>query len=147
VSDARLVRAKSGKVIVAIYEKPGNKMSHLYIIERRAGSKDYEVTARGKLDVSGFRAANWAMEVVDMDHDGYDEVLCTGESSPTEGNANRRLVLYAPRVRETFSLHVMPDCCEANSVRAMWSSNTMTRLAQPFRTALRERAFPSTRAF
>lgn len=144
VSDARFVQAKSGPVIVAIHELPKNKGADLYIIEGRGGSKNYEMTARGKLDVSGFRAAKWMMEVVDLDRDGYDEVLCTGESPRGKGQVSRRLVVYVPRVRETFSLHVMPDCCEANSIRAMWSSNTMTRLAQPFRRALRERAFPST---
>ncbi len=82
-----------------------------------------------------------AVEAVDLDGDGYDEVLCTGKGPGTEDTPGRRYVLYVPRARQTYSLHVAPDDNAANMLRATWSPNALSGTAQPFRLALRQRAF------
>ena len=72
---------------------------------RRAG---YHVSARGPLDNSDFRGATWKTETLDADGDGHPEVLFTGTNA--NGRASGyRLVLYVPRTRQTYSVHVEVD--------------------------------------
>jgi hypothetical protein len=52
----------------------------------------------------------------------------------------RRYVVFAPRKRETYSMHLAPDSTGAHALRATWSPNTQGREAQLFRHALRQRA-------
>jgi serine/threonine-protein kinase len=141
VVDARVVGTGAGQVVAAVAALPSEGGAQtLFVIERGAARGPYAVAARVPLDVEGFRGADWSEEAVDLDGDGYDEVLCTG-AAPTDGARDgRRYVVYAPRKRETYSLHLAPDLTGAHALRATWSPNTQGREAQLFRHALRQRA-------
>ncbi|HVF68249.1 MAG TPA: hypothetical protein VM914_11320, partial [Pyrinomonadaceae bacterium] len=78
----------------------------------------------------------------DLDGDGLDEVLCTGTiSRGGYAEPSRRYLVYVPRTRETYSLHLAPDATGAHALRATWSPNTQGWDARLFRHALRQRAF------
>jgi serine/threonine protein kinase len=142
VSDARLVSTGSGQTIAAV-AGDDDGMTNLFVIERRGGARaPFAVTSRTPLDVEGFRGAEWAEETTDLDGDGYDEVLCTGTLARGGGaEPARRYVVYVPRTRETYSLHLAPDSTGAHALRATWSPNTQGWDARLFRHALRQRAF------
>jgi predicted Ser/Thr protein kinase len=140
VLDARVVGTGAGQVVAAVAALPseGGAQS-LFVIKRGAARGTYAVAARVALDVEGFRGADWSEETVDLDGDGYDEVLCTG-AQPSDGTREgRRYVVYAPRKRETYSMYLAPDATGAHALRATWSPNTQGREAQLFRHALRQR--------
>jgi tRNA A-37 threonylcarbamoyl transferase component Bud32 len=140
VSDVRLVGTGAGQVIAAVTADPSDGMATLLVIERAAGRAGYAVTKSVGLDVEGFRGAGWTAEVADLDGDGYDEIICEGARPSDGAQEGRRYVVYAPRARETYSLHLAPDTTGAHALRATWSPNTQGREAQLFRHALRQRA-------
>jgi tRNA A-37 threonylcarbamoyl transferase component Bud32 len=140
VSDVRLVGTGAGQVIAALTADPSDGMATLLIIERMAGRAGYVVTKSVPLDVEGFRGAGWTQEVADLDGDGYDEVVCEGAHPSDGAQEGRRYVVYAPRARETYSLHLAPDTTGAHALRATWSPSTQGSEAQLFRRALRQRA-------
>ncbi|HVF51649.1 MAG TPA: protein kinase [Pyrinomonadaceae bacterium] len=144
VNDVRLVRTKGGQLIAALHDQRQKGASHLYFMERRG--ERYHVGAHVALDTEGFRGANWTTEVLDIDGDGYDEVLCTG-TRPRGNTGERRVVLYVPRLRQTYSLHLAPHRSAPNTIRAIWSANSSTAAAKQYRTLLRQRAFADTRSF
>jgi predicted Ser/Thr protein kinase len=141
VDDARVVGTGAGQVIAAVASDPADSTTNLFVIERGGAHGAYSVTTRVPLDVEGFRGADWTEEVVDLDGDGYDEVLCAG-ATPSDGGADsRRYVVYTPRQRETYSLHLAPDSTGAHAMRATWSPNTQGWDARLFRHALRQRVY------
>jgi len=140
VSDVRLVGTGAGQVVAAVAADPSDGMARLLVIERAAGREGYAVTKSVPLDVEGFRGAGWTAEVADLDGDGYDEIICEGARPSDGAQEGRRYVVYAPRARETYSLHLAPDTTGAHALRATWSPNTQGREAQLFRHALRQRA-------
>ena len=127
-------------MIAAVAADPSDGMATLLVIERAAGRAGYSVTKSVPLDVEGFRGAGWTAEVADLDGDGYDEIICEGARPSDGAQEGRRYVVYAPRARETYSLHLAPDTTGAHALRATWSPNTQGREAQLFRHALRQRA-------
>ena len=142
VSDARFVSTGSAQTIAAIAEDESGAQT-LFVMERRAGSRaQFALMTRAPLDVEGFRGAEWTAETADLDGDGLKEVLCTG-TLPRGGDAEpaRRYLVYVPRTRETYSLHLAPDSTGAHALRATWSPNTQGWDARLFRHALRQRAF------
>jgi tRNA A-37 threonylcarbamoyl transferase component Bud32 len=141
VMDARVVGTGAGQVVAAVASDPADGTTGLFVIERGGARGAYSVTTRVPLDVEGFRGADWTEEVVDLDGDGYDEVLCAG-ADPSDGGAeSRRYVVYTPRQRETYSLHLAPDLTGAHALRATWSPNTQGWDARLFRQALRQRVY------
>ncbi len=145
ITDARLVQTVEGQAIAAVHDDPSDGMTHLFVLERGRGANAFRVRQRMPLDVEGFRGAEWKTEVLDLDGDGYDEVLCTGRDARDEEAGGSRYVVYAPRTHQTYSLHVAPDAGEAKSMRATWSPNTQGEQARLFRHALRQRAYATTR--
>jgi predicted Ser/Thr protein kinase len=142
VRDARVVGAGASQVVAAVTSDPFERATTLLIIERAGGGRGgYAVTKTVALDVEGFRGAEWVADVSDLDGDGREDVICEG-TAPSDGGAeSRRYVVYAPRKRETYSLHLAPDTTGAHALRATWSPNTQGAEAQLFRYALRQRAF------
>ncbi|HWS88984.1 MAG TPA: protein kinase [Pyrinomonadaceae bacterium] len=140
VSDVRLVGTGAGQVVAAVAADPSDGMARLLVIERSSARGSYAVTKAVPLDVEGFRGAGWKAEVADLDGDGYDEIVCEGARPSDGAQEGRRYVVYAPRARETYSLHLAPDTTGARALRATWSPNTQGREAQLFRHALRQRA-------
>lgn len=144
VADVRVLRAGGGKLSIAtIHNRTPDGTSRLFLLEQHGPF--YQVTARAPLDVAEFRSREWTMEAVDLDGDGLDEVLCTGERAPS--SQNRRFVLHVPRVHQTYSLRVVPDTGEPNTISATWSPNAMTHTANPYRTALRQRVLATSKTY
>ena len=139
VTEARVVRTENGPAVVALHDERGEGTSHLFMMESRGAAGGYRVTGRAPLDVDDFRGANWTTEVVDADGDGYEEILCTGTDARNDP-FSRRLVLYVPRARQTYSMRVGADGRESGAVRVKWSANAGGERAKPFRAAMRERA-------
>ncbi|HEY0171581.1 MAG TPA: serine/threonine-protein kinase, partial [Pyrinomonadaceae bacterium] len=139
VRDVRLVGTGASQVIAAVTSDPFERATTLLVIERAGGP--YAVTKSVALDVEGFRGAEWTAEVLDLDGDGREDILCEGVTPSDGGAESRRYVVYAPRKRETYSLHLAPDTSGAHALRATWSPNTQGAEAQLFRYALRQRAF------
>ncbi|HYH84602.1 MAG TPA: serine/threonine-protein kinase [Pyrinomonadaceae bacterium] len=142
ITDARAVETGAGQTIAAVGIDPLDRTRNLFVIERRGARGAFAVTSRTPLDVEGFRGADWTAETADLDGDGYEEVLCTGTSPRDDETASRRYVVFVPRTRETYSLHLAPDESRgARALRATWSPNTQGWDARLFRHALRQRAF------
>jgi serine/threonine protein kinase len=140
VSEARVLRTVRGTSIAAVHdERPRGGTSHLFLLETRGATGGFRVAARAQLDKEGFRGARWTTEVSDADADGYDEIICTGTDS-RDDPFSRRLVLYVPRTRQSYSMRVGLDSRESKAIRVRWSSNAGGDKAKPYRAALRARA-------
>ncbi|MDQ1557054.1 MAG: eukaryotic-like serine/threonine-protein kinase [Pyrinomonadaceae bacterium] len=139
VSEARVLRTVRGTSIAAVRDERGAGASHLFLMESRGALGGFRVAARAELDKEGFRGAKWATSVVDADGDGYDEIICTGTDS-RDDPFSRRLVLYAPRTRQSYSMRVGLDSRERKAIRVRWSSNAGGDHAKPYRAALRAHA-------
>jgi hypothetical protein len=112
-----------------------------FVMERRGGARSPSaLSMRPPLDVEGFRGAEWTEETADLDGDGFNDVLWTGTLPHADGEEpSRRLVVYVPRTRQTYSLQVVPDST-VRALRATWSPNMQGREKQLLRHALRQRA-------
>ncbi|MBC7932628.1 MAG: hypothetical protein H7Z38_18870, partial [Rubrivivax sp.] len=142
ITDARAVETSTGQAIAAVGTDPVDRTRNLFVIERQGARGAFAVTSRTPLDVEGFRGADWTEETADLDGDGYEEVLCTGTRPRDDRAASRRYVVFVPRTRETYSLHLAPDESRgAHAIRATWSPSTQGWDARLFRHALRQRAF------
>jgi len=139
VSEARVLRTVRGTNIAAVRDERAAGTSHLFLMESRGAMGGFRVAARTPLDKEGFRGANWTTETVDADGDGYDEIICTGTDS-RDDPFSRRLVLYVPRTRQSYSMRVGLDSRERQAIRVRWSSNAGGDKAKPYRAALRARA-------
>jgi serine/threonine protein kinase len=139
VSEARVLRTTRGTYIAAVRDERSRGASQLLLMETRGAMGGFRVAARAELDKEGFRGAKWTAEVIDADNDGYDEVICTGSDS-RDDPFSRRLVLYVPRTRQSYSMRAGMDGREARAVRLKWSANAAGDRAKPFRAALRARA-------
>ena len=110
-----------GASIAAVRDERGAGTSHLLLMESRGGLGGFRVASRATLDKEGFRGARWATAVADADGDGYDEIICTGTDS-RDDPFSRRLVLYVPRTRQSYSMRVGLDS-RSDRPSAFWSSN------------------------
>ncbi len=137
IGDVRVVRTPRDAAIVAIHDERREGTSHLFVMERH-GPK-YHVVSRAPLDVPDFRGANWTAESLDVDGDGYEEVLCTGKNARGSATGSR-LVLYVPRTRQTYALRIQGATRRGEPVRAVWSANALKPAAAPYRAALQKRA-------
>ncbi len=151
ISDARALRTAGGAPprIVAVRGEHETSSggdgggARLVVLEQRVGlTGGYRVATELPLDIDGFRGANWSLDVLDADNDGNDELLCTGTGA-RDDLFSRRLVLYAPAARQTYSVRVGLDGREARAMRVRWSANAAGERAKPYRAALRERALAS----
>jgi serine/threonine-protein kinase len=139
VSEARVLRTVRGASIAAVRDERGAGTSHLFLMESRGATGGFRVAGRATLDKEGFRGAKWATAIMDADGDGYDEIICTGTDS-RDDPFSRRLVLYVPRTRQSYSMRVGLDSRERKAIRVRWSSNAGGDTAKPYRAALRARA-------
>lgn len=140
VTEARVLRTVRGTSIAAVRdERQRSGMSQLVLMEPRGALGGFRVAARATLDKEGFRGARWTTQVLDTDADGYDEIICTGTDS-RDDPFSRRLVLYVPRTRQSYSMRVGLDSRESKAIRVRWSSNAGGDKAKPYRAALRARA-------
>ncbi|MBD0371936.1 MAG: serine/threonine protein kinase [Pyrinomonadaceae bacterium] len=138
VSDIRVLRAGKGSLIAAIHDERRSGTTHLFMIERSGAS--FRIMGRAPLDAADFRSATWSADSLDVDNDGYEEVVCTG-ANPRNPAKGYRLVLYVPRTRETYTLRLVADNTRGSKIlRAIWSPNALSRKGAAYRAALQQRA-------
>ena len=127
----------SGPAIVAIDHQRRTGKTAFFLLEKRNGK--YRLTSQEPLDGKGFRHANWSAELVDADEDGFQELLFSGKDS-SEGRNLRRLVLFVPNDRRTYSMQMTGETTARGTPRIQWLSNATGTEAAAYRTALRQKA-------
>jgi len=132
-----IVETDAGPAIVAVNNQRKAGTSSFLLIEKRDGR--YRVSAQGRLDNDGFSHANWSAELVDADDDGYQELLFSGKD-PSESRNLRRLILFVPNDRRTYSMQMTGDKTSSGTPRIHWLSNAAGTDAAAYRTALRQKA-------
>ena len=139
ITDVKVVRAgRAGAFIVALHDERRTGKTHLFMMQRT--STGFRVTGRTALDSGDFKSAAWKIENVDVDGDGYEEVVCTG-TNPRKPATGSRLVIYVPRTREAYTLRLVSG--EGRGVktsRAIWSPNALSRKGASYRAAMQQRA-------
>ena len=137
VGDLEIVDTDSGPAIVAINSQRKSGNTNFLVLQKRDGK--FRITVQGRLDVDGFKHANWSSELVDADEDGYQELLFSGKDSSESRNL-RRLVLFVPNDKRTYSAQLTGETTPRGTPRIQWLSNAAGTDAAPYRTALRQKA-------
>ena len=137
VGDLEIVDTETGPAIVAINNQRKTGKTNFMVLHLRDGK--FRITAQGKLDTEGFTHANWSSEIVDADEDGYQELLFSGKDSSESKNL-RRLVLFVPNDKRTYSAQMTGETTSRGTPRIQWLSNAAGTDAAPYRTALRQKA-------
>jgi serine/threonine protein kinase len=126
-----------GTAIVAVDSQRRSGKTNFLLLEKRNGK--YRVTSQQPLDGRGFRHASWTAELVDADEDGFQDLLFSGKDS-SEGRNLRRLVLFVPNDRRTYSMQMTGETTAQGTPRIQWLSNAAGTEAAAYRTALRQKA-------
>ena len=137
VGDLAIVDTDSGLAIVAINHQRKSGNTNFLVLQKRNGK--FRQTAQGRLDMDGFKHASWTSELVDADEDGYQELLFSGKDSSESRNL-RRLVLFVPNDKRTYSAQLTGEATARGTPRIQWLSNAAGIDAAPYRTALRQKA-------
>jgi len=137
VGDLEIVDTEMGPAIVAINNQRKTGKTNYMVLHLRDGK--FRITAQGKLDTEGFTHASWRSELVDADEDGYQELLFSGKDSSESKNL-RRLVLFVPNDKRTYSAQLTGETTPRGTPRIQWLSNAAGTDAAPYRTALRQKA-------
>lgn len=103
VGALEILDTDSGPAIVFVNNQRKAGTTNFLVLRRRDGK--YRVTVQGKLDTDGFSHASWSSELVDVDEDGYPELLFSGKDS-SESRTLRRLVLFVPNDKKTYSMQM-----------------------------------------
>lgn len=127
----------SGPAIVAVDSQRRAGKTGFLLLEKRNGK--YRVSSQQPLDATGFRQASWTAELVDADEDGFQELLFVGKDS-RDGKNLRRLVLFVPNDRRTYSMQMTGETTARGTPRIQWLSNAAGTEAAAYRTALRQKA-------
>ena len=137
VGPLEIVDTDSGPAIVFVNNQRKAGTTNFILLKRRDGK--YRLSAQGKLDTEGFSHASWGAELVDADEDGYPELLFSGKDS-TENRTLRRLILFVPNDKRTYSMQMTGETTPRGTPRIQWLSNAAGTDAAPYRTALRQKA-------
>jgi len=137
VGDLEIVDTDSGPAIVVVNNQRKAGTTNFLVLQKRDGK--FRVSAQGRLDNFGFSHASWSSELVDADQDGYQELLFTGKNSSEERNV-RRLILFVPNDRRTYSMQMTGETTPRGTPRIQWLSNAAGAEAAVYRTALRQKA-------
>ena len=132
-----IVETDAGPSIVAVNNQRKAGTSSFVLLQKRGGK--YALTAQGRLDNEGFSHANWSAEIVDADEDGYQELLFNGKDSSESRNL-RRLILFVPNDKRTYSMQMTGETTASGTPRIQWLSNATGTDAAPYRSALRQKA-------
>jgi predicted Ser/Thr protein kinase len=133
----QLVDTDAGQAIVAVNNQRRAGTSSFFVVEKQQGK--YRVSEQGALDSRGFSHANWSSELVDADEDGYPEVLFSGKD-PDENETLRRMILFVPNDKQTYSMQMNGDTTARGTPRISWLANAAGTDAAAYRTALRQKA-------
>jgi serine/threonine protein kinase len=137
VGDLEIVDTDSGPAIVAINNQRKAGTTNYMLLQKRDGK--FRLSAQGRLDTEGFSHANWNAELVDADEDGYPELLFSGKDSSESRNL-RRLILFVPNDKRTYSAQMTGETTPRGTPRIQWLSNAAGADAAVYRTALRQKA-------
>jgi hypothetical protein len=137
VGDVEIVDTDSGPTIVVVNNQRKAGTTNFLVLQKRDGK--FRVSAQGRLDTQGFSHASWSSELVDADEDGFQELLFTGKNS-TEDRNLRRLVLFVPNDKRTYSMQMTGETNPRGTPRIQWLSNAAGADAAVYRTALRQKA-------
>ena len=137
VGDLEIVDTDSGPAIVVVNNQRKSGNTNFLLVQRRNGK--YQLAAQGRLDMERFKHASWSSELVDADEDGYPELLFSGKDS-SEGRNLRRLVLFVPNDKRTYSMQMTGETTARGTPRIQWLSNAAGSDAAAYRTALRQKA-------
>jgi predicted Ser/Thr protein kinase len=132
-----IVETDAGPAIVAINNQRKAGTSTFLLLQKRDGK--YRLSTQGRLDVEGFSHASWSAELVDADDDGYQELLFSGKD-PGEDRTLKRLILFVPNHRRTYSMQMNGETTSRGTPRIQWLSNATGTDAAAYRTALRQKA-------
>jgi predicted Ser/Thr protein kinase len=132
-----IVETDAGPAIVAINNQRKAGTSSFVLLEKR--DNKFRLTSQGRLDADGFSHANWSAEVVDADEDGYQELLFSGKDA-TEDRSLKRLILFVPNDRRTYSMQMTGETTARGTPRIQWLVNATGTDAAIYRTALRQKA-------
>lgn len=137
VGDLEIVDTDSGPAIVVVNSQRKAGKTNFLVLQQR--DEKYRVSAQGRLDMEGFSHASWSAELVDADEDGYHELLFTGKDS-SQGRNLRRLVLFVPNDKRTYSMQMTGETTARGTPRIQWLSNAAGTDAAAYRTKLRQKA-------
>ena len=137
VGDLEIVDTDSGPAIVAVNNQRRVGTTNFMLLQKRDGK--FRLSAQGRLDTVGFSHANWNAELVDADEDGYPELLFSGKD-PVESRNLRRLILFVPNDKRTYSMQMTGETTPRGTPRIQWLSNAAGTDAAVYRTALRQKA-------
>jgi hypothetical protein len=137
VGDLEIIDTDSGPAIVVVNHQRKAGMTNFLLLQKRDGK--FRLSAQGRLDADGFSHANWSSELVDADEDGFQELLFTGKDS-SEGRGLRRLVLFVPNDKRTYSMQLTSESTPRGTPRIQWLSNATGADAAAYRTTLRQKA-------
>jgi len=137
VGDLEIVDTDSGPAIVVVNSQRKAGTTNFLVLQKRDGK--FRLSAQGRLDAEGFSHASWTSELVDADDDGFQELLFTGKDS-NEGRNLRRLVLFVPNDKRTYSMQLTGETTPRGTPRIQWLSNAAGADAAVYRTTLRQKA-------
>ena len=137
VGALEIVDTDAGPSIVVVNNQRKLGKTNFLLLQQRDGK--YRVSAQGRLDATGFSRANWTAELVDADEDGYHELLFSGKDS-SERRHLRRLVLFVPNEKRTYSMQMTGETTARGTPRIQWLSNAAGTDAAAYRTTLRQKA-------
>jgi serine/threonine protein kinase len=137
IGGMEVIETDEGPAIVAINNQRKAGTSSFVLLEKRDGK--YRLSAQGRLDAEGFSHANWSAELVDADDDGYQELLFSGSNSLESRNL-RRLILFVPNDKRTYSMQMTGETTARGTPRIQWLANAAGTDAAAYRTALRQKA-------
>ena len=132
-----IVDTDSGPAIVVINNQRKEGTTNFLLLHKRDGK--FRVSAQGRLDAKGFSHASWSSELVDADEDGFKELLFTGKNS-SEDRHLRRLVLFVPNDKRTYSAQMTGETTPRGTPRIQWLSNAAGADAAVYRTTLRQKS-------
>ena len=137
VGPLEIVDTDSGPAIVVVNNQRKAGTTNFLVLQKRDGK--YRLSSQGRLDTQSFSHASWSAEVVDADEDGYEELLFVGKDS-SEGRNIKRLILFVPNDKRTYSMQMTGETTPRGTPRIQWLSNAAGTDAAAYRTALRQKA-------
>jgi len=137
VGSLEVVETDSGPAIVVVNNQRKAGTTTFMLLQKLGGK--YRLRTQGKLDAFGFSHASWSTELVDADEDGYPELLFVGKDSSESRNL-RRLILFVPNDKRTYSMQMTGETSPRGTPRIQWLSNAAGTDAAAYRTALRQKA-------
>ncbi|HWF88513.1 MAG TPA: hypothetical protein VN659_06740, partial [Pyrinomonadaceae bacterium] len=137
LGDLEIVDTDLGPAIVAINNQRKAGTTNYVLLQKRDGK--FRLSAQGRLDTEGFSHANWNAELVDADEDGFPELMFSGKDSSESRNL-RRLILFVPNDKRTYSAQMTGETTPRGTPRIQWLTNAAGADAAVYRTALRQKA-------